>query len=90
MANTIPGGATQRPDGTWQDAEGKPLDRDKIAEAERLQAEQQAEHDRQEAARAEAALARDPAAAGFARALSNLNRPAEQAQPAPRRRGSEE
>lgn len=84
MAETIAGGATKRPDGTWQDSEGRPLDKERVAEVEKLVAEQQAERDRQEAASAEAALARDPAAAGFARALANL-RPTEPA-PAPRQR----
>jgi hypothetical protein len=50
MAETIKGGAYQSADGSWHDANGKPLPSSKIQEAEELQ-KQQAE----ELARAEAA-----------------------------------
>jgi GH24 family phage-related lysozyme (muramidase) len=50
MAETITGGAYQNPDGSWHDANGKPLPSSKVQEAKTLKAEQAAEDSDVEAA----------------------------------------
>lgn len=92
LNRTIPGGATRDAAGVWRNANGEELPKEAVAELERLQAEQQAEHDRIEAQRQQQQLVNNPAFAGAVQAIGLLGqqRPAEQAQPAPRRRGSEE
>jgi hypothetical protein len=40
MAQTISGGAYQNPDGSWHDANGKPLPSSKVQEAKAKKAEQ--------------------------------------------------
>lgn len=41
MAETVPGGAYQNPDGSWHDANGKPISSSKVAEAEATKKAQQ-------------------------------------------------
>ncbi len=61
MADTIPGGAYLQGD-TWVDANGKPLNREQIAAAKKLIAEQEAAHEEAVEARTLAEAQRDPIA----------------------------
>lgn len=69
MAETIVGGAYQRPDGAWYDAGGLPLDRAAVAAAEAMHAERATQRRQAEAARAAQELAADPATRAALRAL---------------------
>lgn len=80
MAETIPGGATQRADGTWQDAHGKPLSKEARRAAEKLHAEQAEQKAQADANATLAAAQADP----VARAFLGLQ---QQPKPAPTRKG---
>lgn len=59
MADTIKGGAYQSADGTWHDANGKPLSDKQVQEAQKLQAEKADEVEEAEA-KVEAGLPLEP------------------------------
>ena len=65
---TIPGGAYQR-NGQWVNADGKPLDKDQITQAEALHAAQQEQRDADNLAILDAAARNDPLARSLAHAL---------------------
>lgn len=69
MANTIPGGA-YRVGEQWVDAEGKPLKREQIAEAQRVLAENAALVEQQEQARIALEAQRNPTAQAIAAAMA--------------------
>lgn len=83
MANTIPGGAYQivGADGSvrWVDAEGKPLDKEQIAEAQRVHAENAEALEQQEQARIALEAQRNPTAQAIAAAMAPKSAPAKQA-----------
>lgn len=74
MAETIPGGASLviNKDGSerWVDAEGRPLSKDQIAEAQRLDEERNADLRANERMKLEAEARRDPTARAIAAALA--------------------
>ncbi len=83
MSATIPGGA-YLVDGAWVDAEGKRLDKDRVAEAERVAAEQQAQRDEQERQRMVLEAQSNP----LSRVLAGFipqQQPQRAAEPAPKR-----
>ena len=80
-SETIPGGAYKVGD-AWVNARGEPLEPAQVAEAERLQSEQQAQRDEQERQR----LAQEAASNPLTRMLSGLQ-PQRSAEPAPKREG---
>lgn len=69
MAETIPGGAALNEQGRWVDANGQPLSKEQIAEAEKLFAERDAEREKQEKAALALAAMRDPIARSLTAAL---------------------
>ncbi len=77
--DTIPGGAYKVGD-TWVDAWGKPLEKEQVAEAERVQTERQREADEAEQQRLALEAAQNP----FTRALAGLQ-PQQRAAEAPPR-----
>jgi hypothetical protein len=79
MADTIPGGAFLTSSGQWVNADGKPLDKAQIAEAERLDAERNAGLRAAEQAKMAALAQRDPAAMAIANALRPPAAPAPKA-----------
>lgn len=70
MAETISGGATRDASGTWRNAEGQPLTKTQIAQAEALMAEREAERAVQHRAALAAEAQRDPTARALAAALA--------------------
>lgn len=83
MAETISGGATRRPDGTWQDAEGRPLAPEARRAAEHLAAETARARQQAEAQRAAQELASDPATRAALRALGVAQGEPEPVKPEP-------
>ncbi len=71
MAETIKGGAYQGPDGSWHDANNKPLSSGKVQEAEELKRRQAAE-----ARQAEQALQRQMALANGTVTVQEFRTPA--------------
>lgn len=69
MSTTIPGGAFLTASGQWVDANGKPLSKEQIAEAERLDAARNADLRAAELLKLEAEAKRDPTARALAAAL---------------------
>ena len=62
MAQTIPGGAYQDANGNWHDANGEPLKREQVAQAEKLLAEQGEQKAEMERVTVLADAQRDPVA----------------------------
>lgn len=69
MATSIRGGATQRPDGTWQDANGNPLDREAAAAAQAHADQLTAQRNAEEAARLAQESRSNPIASALLAAL---------------------
>ena len=82
LNQTIPGGATKDAAGTWRDANGNELPKNKVAEVERIQAEAQRAHDAQEAQRQQQALLINPAFAGAVQAIGMLRGQPQATEPA--------